>query len=229
MIKNIVKSLLVYLKKFWQGVLYPPLPQGEKIVKPVPTYISQIANANRDSIEFKYGPIEDAKAADQFGAESLAEFSFWAWRACSIACLQMVIRSKTDKYPNNMDLILDGLEVDGYKFCDKNGEIVDVGWRHHSLVKIAKKYGLSGKILRFASIFDVAQSLYQDKYVITSIGSKNDSHNVLIYGLRVGDNHQIMGFYYHDPQNYEHPGAKQYISLRDFKKRFLNKGIAVWK
>lgn len=227
--KDILKSLIIFIKNISQKVFYPPLPPGEKKVKPVPKYISQIANANRESIDFKYGPIGDAKAADKFGANSLEEFSFWAWRACSIVCLQMVIKSLTDRYPKTMDLILDGLEVGGYKFVDKNGKIVDVGWRHHSLVKIAKKYGLSGKILRFATIFDIATNIYQDKYVITSIGSKNDSHNVLVYGLKVEDNHQIMGFYYHDPQNYNHQGAKQYISLKDFKKKFLNKGIAVWK
>lgn len=228
MLKSFFKSLLIFAKKICQSLLYSSFPPGEKKVKPVPTYISQIANANRDSIEFKYGPIGDAKAADKFGANSLEEFSFWAWRACSIVCLQMVIRSVTDKYPNTMDLILDGLTVDGYKFYDKKGKIVDVGWRHHSLIKIAKKYGLSGKMLRFATIFDLAESIYQNKCVIASIGSQNDSHNVLIYGLKVGDNHKIIGFYYHDPQNYDKQGAKQYLSIKDFKMGFLNKGIAVW-
>ncbi len=146
-----------------------------------------------------------------------------------MVCLQMVIRSVTDRYPNTMDLILDGLEEKGYKFFDNIGEILDTGWLHHSVVKIAKKYGLSGKILRFATIFDLAGSLYQDNYIIASIGDRNDSHNILIYGLKVGDNQKIMGFYYHNPQNYQKTGAKQYISLKDFNREFLNKGLVIWK
>ncbi len=225
--KSVIKFLLVFAKKIWQSLIYPSLPSGKKLVKPIPTYISQIANANRESIDFKYGPIGDAKAADKFGANSLEEFSFWAWRACPITCLQMIIRSVTNKYPNTMDLILVGLENEGYNFYDKNGKIIDTGWYHHSIIKIAKKYGLSGKTLRFATIFDLADNLYQDKYIIASIGSENDSHNILIYGLKVSENHKIMGLYYHNPQNYDKQGAKQYISLKEFKKKFLNKIIVL--
>jgi len=146
-------------------------------------YISQLASADKDKIEKFYGIINDKAAAERFGAKSINEFSHWAWRACGIVALQMVIKSqlRDDFNKKTMDLVREGLEINGYD--TKN----DSGWYHSSLLKIAQKYGLSGRLAKFIPASEIPVLIDQDKYVLCSVKSETGGHILLASGYKLDE------------------------------------------
>ena len=225
--KEYLKTLLLKLKYSAQKFFYPPLPANkERFIKPAPLYVSQIADANRSSIEKEFSEIKDFKAAERFGAKNLEEFSFWAWRSCTLTCLLMIIKTLTKKKPKIMDLISNGIKKGGYLFWDKNGQLWDLGWKHKEVIQIAKEYSLKAKVIKLTTIIDLANFIFEDRPTIISLATlKKDTHSVLLIGVKTNSEGKVKGFYFHDPQNYKKSGQNTYLSLSKFQKRFANKAI----
>jgi len=147
-------------------------PKNKKfLVNPLPVYKNQLADAKGNKIEKFYGKIDDKKAALKFGDKDIEEFSFWAWRSCGIACLQMILKNSK----KTMELINEGFKQNGYIF--KN----DIGWKHQALVNILKRHNFRAKIARTITPFDIALNIQKNRYVILSIKSKTGGHMILVF------------------------------------------------
>ena len=194
-------------------------PKNKKIVVyPLPIYKNQLADAQKEKIEKFYGKIDDKKAALKFGAKNIKEFSFWAWRSCGIACLQMILKNNK----KTMELVNDGIRKNGYIF--KN----DIGWKHQALVKILKEYDFNAKITRVITPFDIALNIRKNRYVILSVKSKTGGHMILIFGLKTDEKGKIKEFYYFDPM--EKPESKfPKLDFQRLKQISKKQGIFVWK
>lgn len=188
------------------------LETGEYFLPYKPVYISQLAGAARSSISGFYGGIKDEKAARRFGTTNLSEFSYWAWRSCGIAGLQMVLTTELgDRFQKTtIDLVREGLKLDGYDIQ------LDVGWYHKSLVKLAKAYGIQGRTKKFIPSSEIALEIWEGNYVLASIRSERGGHLLLLYGIKISKNRSLEGFYVHDPSNFLRDGEARFISKEEF-------------
>lgn len=194
-------------------------PKNKKnLVNPLPIYKNQLADAKEDKIEKFYGKIGDKKAASKFGAKDIEEFSFWAWRSCGIACLQMILKNEK----KTMNLVNEGLRENGYVFKK------DIGWKHQALVNILKKYNFCAKIARVITPFDIALNIQKNRYVILSVRSKTGGHMILVFGFKTDEKGEIKEFFYFDP--IKKPKSKlPSISFQKLKDMSKKQGIYVWK
>jgi hypothetical protein len=193
------------------------LEPGEYLVEPLPVYISQLADAERDLIEGFYGRIEDQKAAWRFGMEDLNQFSYWAWRSCGIAGVQAVVvtirqANGLEFNKKTMDLVNEGLELKGYDTQTNKG------WYHKSLVALAEKYGVSGSLHKYIPPSEIALILANSNYALASIKSDTGGHLLLLYGFRLNEKGQLEGFIHHDPNSFEKEGKGTFISRAAFDK-----------
>ncbi len=193
------------------------LEPGEHLVEPMPVYISQFANADRNLIEGFYRRIKDKVAAERFGAEDLNQFSYWAWRSCGIACIQAVLQTvyeyRGDKFElTTMDLIREGLELGRYDI-EK-----DVGWYHKALVDLSRKHGLESCMQKFIPAPEIALIISNNNYVISSVKSNSGGHLLLLYGFKLKRKDELVGFWYHDPNNFKTDGMNRFISKEEFNK-----------
>lgn len=199
-------------------------PFGNHFVSPEPVYIDQLAGANLSKTKLSYTPLEDKKAAKRFGARSLEEFSFWSWRACGVACLQMVLKTANNKFDlKTMDLVNECFEMGGYCFGKRNQ--IDLGWYHQSLVDLGKKYGVKGRRVEPLTVYDIANFIYENKVVIASVDSPTGGHLILIFGVKTNKKRRITGFYYHNPSSFSGSGKNRFIKTSDLRVRLNGRGI----
>jgi len=193
------------------------LKSGEYFVQKKPNYVSQIADADKDLVNGFYGAIDDRTAANRFGTNNLEEFSYWAWRSCGIACIQAVLQTvykcREDKFElTTMDLIREGLELGGYDI-EK-----DVGWYHKALVDLSRKHGLESRMQKFIPAPEIALIISNNNYVISSVKSNSGGHLLLLYGFKLKEKGELVGFWYHDPNNFKTDGMNRFISKEEFNK-----------
>lgn len=188
------------------------LEAGEYFLSYKPVYISQLAGAAGSSISGFYGEIKDEKAAKRFGTTNLSEFSYWAWRSCGIAGLQMVLTTELgDRFQKTtIDLVREGLRLDGYDVYR------DMGWYHRSLVKLADVYGIKGRTKKFIPSSEIALEIWDGNYVLASIKSERGGHLLLLYGIKVSKNRALGGFYCHDPSSFLKDGEARFIPKKEF-------------
>lgn len=194
------------------------------ILKPEPFYIDQLTGASKGKIVGWYGKIKDEEASRRFGAKSLDEFSFWAWRSCGIVALQMVLRGVLDKkFKNIMELIEEGLEIGGYEFEG------DLGWYHSSLIRLAQKYGLKGKLKKYLSASGLGLLIVKNNYILASVKSKKrGGHLIVVYGVRLKKEGLVEGFWIHDPISYESNGEAKYMKKQVFEEQFKGRVIMLY-
>lgn len=198
---------------------------GDYFLSNKPSYISQLANADKNKIVSFYGIINDKEAVNRFGAKDVKEFSWWSWRSCGIAALQMVLKAELGNKFNKttMDLVREGLEIDGYD------EVNDSGWYHSALLKIAQKYGFSGYLAKFTPVSQIPLLIDQDKYVLCSVKSETGGHIMLATGYKIEEKGMLSGLWFNDPSNYYHKGNDRYISKKDFEKIYTRRVIVINK
>lgn len=185
---------------------------GKYFVAPNPPYISQFANAKRQKVDGYYQSIHDSSASRRFGAKSLEEFSYWAWRSCGIAGVQMVLKAQLGKSfaKSTMELVNEALSLEGYDTK------TDVGWYHDSLVKLAKNYKVEARLVKFVAPTQVAKLILEGNYVLASIKSKSGGHLLLIHGVIIkGGN--LKSFIVHDPYNFTEDGEEKEVSKATFE------------
>lgn len=190
---------------------------GKYLLKPIPVYISQLANADPKLIEGFYGRIKDKNAAKRFGAKDLDQFSYWVWRSCGIVGVQSIIttleKAKGRKLrKTTMELINECLGLKGYDIQK------DKGWYHKSLVALAKNYKLHGFLHKFTSSSEIALILASKRYILASIKSDTGGHLLLLYGFKLDNKGKLEGFFYHDSNNFGKDGKANFILKKDFDK-----------
>jgi len=94
-----------------------------------------------------------------------------------------------------------------------------------------RRHGFEAKRFGYWPLEMVAGAISGGNYVIGSVVSDNNtgtpSHMVLIYGVKMGEDGEVRGFWCHDPGNYKRAGEGVFISSARLKKVFLGKGIVV--
>jgi len=188
------------------------LKDGLYYVSPKPPFVSQLANADRTKTDGYYLLIHDEKAMKRFGTSNLEEFSYWAWRACGIAGVQMVLMAQLESKfkKSTMDLIAEGLAFKGYDTKK------DFGWFHQSLVDLADSYGVDGRLAKFVSPSQIASLILDGNYVLSSVKSQSGGHLFLIYGFEVKGG-KIDHFIVHDPYTFKEDGEAKEISKKRFE------------
>lgn len=190
-------------------------------------FIDQLGSPNPNLVTANYGKIKDRKAAKRFGTKNLDEYSYWAWRACAVANVSMILKTKKVYDGTLYDLVKRIRDKNGYLAQDRWGN-KDVGWKHLSLVDTFQSYGLKASLIKRVSIPHLMKILTSNQYVIASVKSriqKEGTHMVLVTGfIKTGDKVILR---YYDPMNLNQKGGKQEIDSMDFSKMFLNKGIVV--
>ena len=176
-------------------------PDGQYFVYPKPIYISQFAITPKYSSKYFYGKINDTEASLRFGATG-NEFSYWAWRACGIACVQMVLLTLNliDSRTTLMTLIQEGLSLGGYDVKK------DIGWYHDALATIAQRRGVSSKVEKFVPSSHIAKLIISGNYVLASMKSSTGGHLLLIYGVCL-KNGRVTDFILNDPNNFNKLGS----------------------
>lgn len=198
------------LKMLKPGDYFPLLPTP---------YVSQLAGADPLRIDGFYGEITDKAASKRFGAKDLDEFSFWSWRACGIAGVQMVIQAVQGEKYKTMDLIKECLKIGGYKEKD------DTGWYHSKLAQLAINHGIPAKVKKFIPSSEIANQVNRQNYVLASVKSETGGHLVLIYGFRLDKNSKLAGFWLHDPSNYRRIGSNVFVKKEDFDRISTHRAI----
>ncbi len=182
-------------------------------------YVDQLAEGNREKVEKVNGLINDKQAAKRFGARNLKEYSYWAWRACGVANVAMIFQSENLWEGKLMELVLEGLKMNGYAYKNIRGE-KDVGWRHQCLMKMMEERGLQSKRREGVKAKELKNEI-DGSYVIASIKSKPGSHLVLLKEFVKGT------WIVNDPYGFDRQGEDRKIGEEEFKKVFLGKVIMV--
>jgi hypothetical protein len=202
-----------------------PLKPGNHFVHKKTFYISQLAGARKSLIGGFYGVIKDRNAALRFGTKDLKEFSYWAWRACGIVGLQMVLKTVYGDNFNEKttELIRKCHDLGGYDIE------TDTGWFHKSIAKLAEEYGLKAELKKFVPASEIALIISKNAFVLASIKSSTGGHFLLIYGFKLNDEGELSGFWIHNPNDFEEDGKGKYVSKRDFNKLTTRRIISLKK
>ncbi len=196
------------------------LHPGTHEISPAPKYVSQLAGSDKDSIQMVYGKIVDKTAQKRFGASNVTDFSYWAWRSCAIAGLQMILAACVNKkfHKSTMQLVEEALSFGGYNI--KN----DTGWYHLALIKLANKYGIKAHSEKFVHYTDIVLHIMSNNYVLASLTSDHGGHLLLIYGFTIL-NGRVVSFTTHDPNDYQQKGEGRVYTLGEFNKLFTRRII----
>lgn len=129
-----------------------------------------------------------------FGASDADAYTFWAHRACAIACVKMAIDGFHTAEPQSMwNMVQAGLSFGGYRTHDETGNFVDEGWFYPALIKLATQHGLTTHGRAYASVLDVCTAILDGWSVAAAVtpelGERGplrryDGHFVLVYGFR---------------------------------------------
>ena len=173
----------------------------------------------------------------QFGANDADTYTFWAHRACAIACVKMAVDAFGSSQPQTMwQLVEEGLSLGGYRTHDDSGAFVDEGWFYPALAKLASHYGLEVDGMAYASVQDVCGAILDGWLVAAGVtpelGERGplrryDGHFVLVYGFewRQGQPQSIL---LHNPSGrYVELQAAAKIPVKRFSAAFAHRYIAL--
>lgn len=213
------------------------LPDGEyRAVPDTVPYVPQFAS--RELIhayihEGLHG--KDDPNWQKYGTGDPDQYTFWAHRACAIACLKMAIDSFKTAAPSTMWALIErGLALGGYSVHDASGHFVDVGWYHEPLVALGAEHGLQVIGMSYATIWDICAAIREGWLVAPGVTPeigehkpfrKYDGHFVLAYGFtwRSGAQHFLI----HNPSG-RTPDlqAEAAIPLQRFRAAFAHRFMA---
>lgn len=150
----------------------------------------------------------------------------WQQRACGVACLKMLLESKSVKTPSIDEIIKDGVVLRAYS---------ENGWLHAGLITLGEKYGAklyrkefrrknadtdTLEKLNIEGVDTIVRELKEGRPIIIStiknFEVRDKFHMVLVVGAEIEDG-VVNGFYYHDPNSYtEEKGAYQFVPFTTF-------------
>ncbi len=220
-IRNILASLI--LKNLKSGVYWVSYPVYHTSLQPAcsSTYIDDVK---------LYG----SSIADR-----------WARDACGIASLKIAIESikRVDNHSFSLSSISTLSEM-----AKKDGAYIDtIGWKHKSLISIAKKYGLSGSNFVEEGHLSICANILKNRIVIASVtlyfrGGKTIVNNGIAKKLPKGghlivlkafkwENGKCAGFIYDDCQDEilrDNAVSESFVSISDFSNSYSGKVIYIW-
>lgn len=148
---------------------------------------------------------------------------FWQTRSCGIVSLAMILDFYKKKF-NLPELIDRGVEIDNYDPA--------IGWKHQTIVDLAKEYGLLATRTENESIDNLIESLDHNEPVIISIyknwDPKEGGHLAVLNGYFQPDG-VIEGFYVNDPIGASYKHQNQFIPLDKFILGWKKRAIYVKK
>lgn len=126
--------------------------------------------------------------------------SQWTHRICAICSLWMLLKLRDPDFNVSvMDLVKRGLEKDGY--------IERVGWKHASIVEVAKDFGLELQYTKKfyytteekeTGLLVINHNLEKGQPVLVSVRRPSNSHVLIINGFKE-DGGEIVGYFVQDP------------------------------
>ncbi|GMQ95127.1 MAG: hypothetical protein BMS9Abin13_238 [Patescibacteria group bacterium] len=169
----------------------------------------------------------------------------WKDHGCGITCLKMVLDFHAkESVPSVDDLIQEGISMDGLT--------KEYNWKHDALVNIARNYGLHAYKQEFKShTFDISEKKFhisKHEDTLTKDGIKkivsilqtglpvivsaikkfkhtDKFHMVVLVGIE-GDESDLKGFYYHDPDAESvEEGKNQFVDMETFKTHWRKMAI----
>jgi hypothetical protein len=214
------------------------LKSGEYFVKPRPTgHVVQWASPNLVSeiLDGKVKAADDPKWRD-FGFKTKKDYKFWSWRICGLMCFKVALNTLGAALDETVAALTEkGAALGGYDVER------DKGWFYTPLIKLAKTYGIDGKVYGRLSVQEIAAGVLDNRFFIASVHpdvirgdlAKNphDSkgHLVLVSGFRFGKN-GIEGIYIENPSGRKRTTQhRAYVTISDFNEAFAKRGFALWK
>ncbi len=161
-------------------------------------------------------------------------------RACGIACLKMIIDFRAEE-PSRIDDLLHESELVSGAY------IPGIGWSHASLAIILRNHNIGAYSQEFRSVYKdiehrttlpspyevlhverglrkIAGKIKEGKPAIISgikgwnAADKSKLHLTVFTGFEKSDKEEILGFYYHDPDDEKESGENKYIDINTFRK-----------
>jgi hypothetical protein len=170
------------------------LPDGGYDIGRVVPYVAQFASPDliHAYIHKQLHGLDDPNW-ETFGAADADSYTFWAHRACAIACVKMAVDTYSLAPPTTLwQLVEEGLGLGGYRTHDESGTFVDEGWFFSALVSLGSRHGLDVKGLAYASVLDLCAAI-RDGWLVAAavtpeLGERGplrryDGHFVLVYGF----------------------------------------------
>jgi len=172
----------------------------------------------------------------EFGAPDAETYTFWAQRACAIACVKMAVDTYHSALPRTLyDLVQECRDLGGYRLQDEHGRAVDQGWFYAPLVTLAEHNGLEVRGGSYASLLSIC-TLLLDGWLVAAavtpeIGEtgrlrRYDGHFVLVYGFR-WERRRLAAFVLHNPSGRTAPlQAAAVIPAGRFGRAFAHRFVA---
>ncbi|MCC7450595.1 MAG: C39 family peptidase [Anaerolineae bacterium] len=171
-----------------------------------------------------------------FGADDADTYTFWAHRACAIACVKMAVDAYGKTTPRPMwQWVEEGLSLGGYRVHDEAGNFVDIGWYHAALVQLAERYGLRVRGMGYASLPDVCLAI-RDGWLVAAgvtpdLGERGplrryDGHFVLVYGFTWQAGRCVSVMLHNPSGRYPELQAGAVIPADRFRAAFAHRFIA---
>ncbi len=219
------RAMQRHLSKLTDGVYCEPYD--------VP-YVPQFATPTliNDYIHNNYDGTQDPNWRS-FGAEDPADYAFWCGRVCALTCLKMALQAQTGSAPNLWELVQKGLQHDGYRVYDDQGQLIDEGWYVAAQIKLAADYGLEMLGHSYAPLVAMCQPILDGQLVAAAVSpevgertpnwQRYGGHLVLVYGF-TWKNRRLHSLHLHNPSGrYPELQAGAIIPATRFKKLYAHR------
>lgn len=189
------------------------LPDGDYL-NVTPPYIAQFATPSRIN-EYIHNHLHgrDDPNWPSFGASDPDEYTFWAHRACAIACVKMAADAfATAPLSSMWEWIQAGRDLGGYITYTPDGRFVDQGWLYAPLAALANERGLVVEGMAYASLLNVCAAIRQGWLVAVAVTPeigepsfrqgrlprRYDGHFILAYGFSWKQG-RLAALHFHNP------------------------------
>lgn len=175
------------------------LPDGEyRAIPGAVPYVPQFASPALIQAYIHEGLHGSADPAwPTFGAPDADTYTFWAQRACAIACVKMAVDAHAAAPPQTLyELVQGGLALGGYRLQDDSGRLTDQGWFYGPLAQLGAQHGLIVTGAAYVSPLTICTWIRAGWLVAAAVTPeigeravpgglrRYDGHFVLVYGFR---------------------------------------------
>ena len=183
-------------------------------------------------------PLESDPNWAAYGAESPAEYAYWAQRSCGVVCVRMAVEAITGQDGGPvMAWVRAGLAIDGYLKERRPERPVEKGWKHAALAQLAASRGCHAEPVGNLSLSDLAEHIRRGRLVIASVSpelgeegpiTRRSGHLVVVYGMGYDEAGRIEAVILHNPSGRTaalRQGAR--IPAGRFCEAFSGRGIVI--
>lgn len=164
------------------------------------------------------------------GADTVAEYCFWASHCCGMACLKMAMATA---YSDLSIIALAKLCQQYGGYVCQNGQIADPGLHYRPFIRFLKnEFNWESRAYGVMTIPDIHREITKGRYVMVSVHPaighvdstppRKGGHLVLITGY----SRKAGTLRYHDPAGPLHRQQHVTIANEDFNRFFAHKGLA---